>query len=327
MLTYRMAEPGDAEGCLSLLQQGHDPRFTAERFAWLHRQSPLGPSRRAVCVDGDRIVGLYSVIPRTIRLDDRRLVGGRDVDPVVHADLRGQGVFDQLLQFGLEHFHGIDFLYNFANPASARGFLRNGWRLSDPLEDRVCQLGYGRLLSREGLIWLASFARAGRRTSSSAVEIDGERVDAFLKNAEFDQRLFAPSGRLWAERNAAVLRWRYLEHPLHAYRWFLSDDGAALAVVRHDTSTNRLTVLDLVGLDREPQLTPFLPLWATLFPAASVNVWSSMPEAMRPHFIGNPLRRGQGLPFLTRPMPGAPAVSRLDETAAWFIAAGDVEVT
>ena len=329
-LSFRKYEPSDRQGCLDLLQAGHDPSFSSERFAWLHERSPLSPSEIALCLAGNRIVGIYSVIKKTARLGGATYVAGRDVDPVVHSSFRGQGVFSQLLKFGLENFIGIDFFYNFANPISARGFLRQGWRSVCPLDDRVYQLGFDRPLSKEFAIWCATGAWNARRTPTSVREITPEEAAGLLANPLARSQPREPDGRIWIERSPAYLRWRYLDCPMQQYRWFsagMADQSPSLAICRFNQDTNQLIVLDVVGFGAEPSVAPWLPLWARLFPRAWVGIWSTVPRRTRPGFIGNPLKRGMSRPFLARPFPGREPPAQLFLPDGWFVSHGDLEIS
>ena len=329
MLDFRLFRPEDTDRCLALIRAGHDPGFTLERFRWLHREAPLSPSCIAVCEDGNDIVGIYSVIRRTVRLGDRTFVGGRDVDPVVHPSHRGRGVFSRLLEFGLNHFQGIDFCYNFANPAAAHGFRRKGWSDAGPLEDRVCQLGFRSLFSKDFVIWCGSGSRVAKTPRAGTREIDRDELDAFLGERPADWSPIAPPARLWVERSPAYLRWRYLDSPLRRYRYFLhEEDGRprGLAICRFDADPNRLFVLDVLGLDGPADVAPWLPLWRRTFPGAWVGIWSTVPPATRRGFIGNPLNRGAGQPFLVRPFSGR-SPELLSRPGGWFVSHGDVEIT
>jgi hypothetical protein len=329
MLTYRRFRPDDFERCLDLIRRGHDPSFTAARFRWLHEASPLGRSEIALCTDGDDVVGIYSVIRKTVRLRDQAYTAGRDVDPVVDPRYRGRGIFRQLLEFGLQHFVGIDFFFNFANDASAPGFRRAGWFGGTPIEDRVFQFGYRRLSSKDFLRWATTGARHRLPQGEEVCEIDSETCAAVLREAEGLAAHRQPADRLAVERSADYVTWRYLDSPLHRYRLFLHGTPSrplALAVGRVDEAAARLLVVDVVGLGQSPCLAAWLPLWRNVLPNGGVGVWSTVPRSMRPGFAGNPLRRGQGLVFLMRAFPGREPLESVLRGNRWFMTHGDLEV-
>ncbi len=329
MLDFRMYELRDFGGCLDLIRAGHDSEFSEERFRWLHERGPAGPSQIAVCLRGDQLVGMYSALPKTVHFADANFCGGRDVDPVVHPSCRGQGVFGRLLEFGLANFKGFDFFFNFANPASAVGFRRHGWQDIMPLEDRICQLGFRSPLSRAGLLWglgrIVRPATGDFQTRVLTTETFGELLNSDSRFAGPDDQ--PPDGGV--RRNVAYLTWRYLEHPLHRYIYFLAENetgGAAIAICRHEEAADRLTVVDLAGFNMTPHLAIWLPLWKTQFPRATVTAWHSLPRQTLAGFIGNPGRRGRGQTFLVRECPGGETPSGLFVGSNWFLTRGDLEI-
>jgi len=330
MLTVREYRPEDRSGCLNLIRAGHDPTFSDERFDWLHSNSPRGRSLSAVCTDGQRIAGMYSVIPKTVKLGEKIYVGGRDIDPVVHPDWRGRGVFTRLLDFALAEFRGVDFVFNFANPASAPGFLSRDWRSIGPLEDRVFQTGYTSILSRDFLLWLGTGAKQNTSSDPTVRELALDEVSDLLSGASGPPAVTKQADRIWVERDPAYLKWRYLDSPLHRYRWFVQGDVGnklAFAICRHDSGTQRLIIVDTVGYGLQPSLCTWFPLWKSVFPRTWICVWSSVPPQVRAGFISNPLRRGHGRTFLVRPWPGRQVPEGLLALDSWSVSHGDLEIT
>jgi len=320
----------DLPKCLSLIRMGHDPSFSEKRFRWLHELAPLSPSSIAVCEEGNEIVGIYSVIRKTVRLGPRVFVGGRDIDPVVHPSYRGKGVFSRLLEFGLANFQGIDFFFNFANTASSAGFRKHGWKEIETLDDYVCQLGFSNPFSKEFFLWLATLARHKRRTSMECREINQEEASLLLSEPSFLKNLFPPTNRFWVERSPDYIKWRYLKHPTHDYLWFFMGDpgsGGGLAICRVDKGENRLNIIDFWGLGVEPDLDGWLSTWKKSCPGTLATVWSTIPQNSISCFITNPIQRGKGRKFLVRPFPGRDMPIQLTTPGGWFITRGDLEIS
>lgn len=329
MLDFRLYEPCDMGGCLDLIHTGHDAHFSEERFRWLHERGPAGTSQIALCLRGHQIVGMYSVLPKPIQFGGRYFCGGRDIDPVVHPSCRGQGVFSRLLKFGLANFKGIDFLFNFANPASSVGFRRQGWRDVMKLEDRVRQMGFRRPFSRAGLLWgLGRMSRTSRDDFCIRL-LDSE---AFAELLSGNPRFAKPGKRLnrgGVVRSAKYLKWRYLDHPMHRYLYFLAENGsggAGLAVCRYEKETDLLFVVDLADFGLWPNLCTWLPLWKEDYPTATVTVWHSLHPSILAGFIGNPASKGKGQPFLVREFLGGMAPKGYLEGGNWIITRGDLEI-
>lgn len=329
MLDFRLYEPGDMGGCLDLIRSGHDPDFSEERFRWLHERGPAGPSQIALCLRDQEIVGFYSVLPKPFRFLGLDVHGGRDIDPVVHPSCRGQGVFSRLLKFGLENFKDLDVLFNFANPASAVGFRRQGWRDVMTLDDRVRQLGSTSPLSKAGVLYslgkLNRYPRNDFRISTHDAKAFGEFLDSDSRFAEPDVHPFIGG----VHRSASYLKWRYLDHPLHQYLYFTAEDGTggvAVAICRYEKAAERLSVVDLVGFGMTPLICFWLPLWEGMFPLATVVAWRSLTPETLTGLMSNPTSRGKGRPFLVRQFPGGQATAHVLESGYWMITRGDLEI-
>jgi len=326
----RNYETSDRQKCIFLLRQGHDPDFSEDRFRWLHEAAPLGPSSIAVCEDGNEIVGIYSVIRKTVRLGRKTYIGGRDVDPVVHPSYRGKGVFSRLLKFGLANFPAIDFFFNFANPASVAGFLKQGWKEVEALDDSVCQLGFSNPVSIDFILWLCTSARHGRHKATGCKEISISEADHLISAPKFSDSPCPPANRIWVERSSEYLKWRYLEHPLHEYLWFVmgnEESGGGLAICRVNDSRDRLYIIDFLGFRTETDLGNWLSLWRKRFPRARASAWSTIPSQSSSCFVRNPFRRGQGRKFLVRSFPEREVPPQLAKPGGWFITRGDLEIS
>jgi hypothetical protein len=273
---------------------------------------------------------MYSVLPKTVAYQDGSFRGARDVDPVVHPSQRGQGLFGRLLIFGLENFQDLDFLFNFANPASAKGFRRGGWRDAPPLEDCVRQLGFDKPISQAGLLRFLGCLQPHRGPSFRTRPVsEDEFRDMLSENSRFATPT-SPPGRAGVERTADFLAWRYLDHPNHRYRFFLAegtDGGVAVAVCRHDERSGLLSVVDLAGFGIDPPLTTWEDDWKQQFPRARAVAWRTLPAGNLKGFIRKPLNRGRGQTFLTREFPGGEAPFELTDTGKWYLTRGDLEIS
>jgi len=319
-VTFRFHPVDRAAEYLALLRDGLDPDFPETRFRWLHAEGPWGPSRLAVCEANGRLVGGYAVTPRRGERDGRELWLGRDLDPVVHPDWRGRGLFGRLLEHAAAEPLPVALHYNFANPASAPGFRRHGWRDAGPIRDAAWQTSVTRPLSMELPLWLAGRLRPRRR--SPVRELDRPAVERLLAAPPPPP---AAPGRVRVVRSADYLAWRYLRHPWRTYRWFTAETEPPLtAVVSHHPERRRLLIVELLGGGERPDLGPLLQAWDTLFPRTWIALWSTTPRHLRRHLLVNPLRRGGGT-FLVRPAAGEPPPSTL-QPAGWYLTAGDLEI-
>ncbi|MFH1844055.1 MAG: GNAT family N-acetyltransferase [bacterium] len=324
MLTFRPYRPEDEQQCVELLQSGHDPAFSVERFRWLHFRNPLAPSVMVLGFADERLVGLYSAIKKRVVLDGRVYIIGRDVDPVVHPSQRGRGVFSQLLTQALAANQDIDFYCNFANRLSAPGFLKHGWSAIGSLADHVFQTGARSPLTTEFLYYLLTGARSWRCSPGDVREKTASETAMLLPGNA------APvAGRCGVERSAEYLSWRYFTNPLISYRYFLRFAGEALAallIVREFADSRTALVMELVSFTSDPaRIDPFLTVLKCEFPKYRLKTWSTMPAPARRYFRSNFLKRGQGQPFFVRPAPGRELPPAIFELNSWLVTHGDSE--
>ena len=330
MLNYRMYSTGDLGSCVRLIQEGHAPEFTEERFRWLHEQAPGGGSAIALCEEHSAIVGIYSVIRKTVSHAGRLYSAGRDVDPVVHHDYRRRGVFTSLLRFGLEHFRDIAFYFNFANAASAPGFRRSGWRDVGALDDYVCQLGFERVVSRDFVRWLSTGAWVDTK-AEGCEEVSCQAAHKIVRCLAPKMTASPDQTRIWVVRSIEYLNWRYFRNPLRReYRWFV--EGAhgvprSMVVGSVDNRNRRLTVLDLLDWSGEFEMRHYLACWSREFPGYWVGIWSHLPRRLVSGLVVNPLKRGSGWTFLVRAGSSGICPDGLFSPSRWWITRGDLEVS
>ncbi|MBU5638119.1 GNAT family N-acetyltransferase [Geomonas sp. Red69] len=323
-LIYRDYAPADFGNCLELLRTGHTDEFDARRFGWLHLENLLAPSRIAVAECGDRIVGMYAVIRKKALFGDCSYVAGRDVDPVVHPDFRGKGVFSGLLKHGLESFKDIDFYFNFANDLSRGGFIRNGWRQIGTLRDYVYQVGWTRLFSRQAALYLLSRCHYRAAKAEPAVELEFED----LRDLPFSLSALSRCG-FTVERSFGYLQWRYQRHPFNQYRYIgARADGRVtkVAIIRIDSRSREFVLCDFLWLDDvQPTLDFLFCHLRSLGCDFKLKMWHTYPGSVTGQFITNRMRSGhQGQGLLVR--SGRVAPEGLYDISKWNITFGDAEI-
>lgn len=323
MLSLRRYTPADQQKCVDLLQKGHDPNFTVERFNWLHHRNPLAPSDIALVVDGDTIAGFYGALKKKAVIDGQEYVLARDIDPVVDPNYRGKGLFGKMLDFALENFTDIDFFYNFANKASAPGFLKRGWQSIGPLRDYVSQTGYGSFFSRQFPLYLASCARRKKGFSGAVREISPDALEEGWTPV-------CPQGKIWALRDTAFIRWRYVMNPMKTYSFYALMDGEAvksICVTRFIEEKGHLLIIDYIHLVGEEEgLSPFLSFFRQQYGAVSVYIWQTSTDRMLVGFVTKPFKKSSGQNFLVRTFPGKPVPDKIYNIDNWYVARGDSEV-
>jgi hypothetical protein len=197
---------GDEDAILDLFARSfpHAPR-TREHFDWKFRRDPFGNKRISLTFDeAGRLVGHYAAYAVPFRDGERNLVANQIGDTMTDASVRhiGRGPTSVLGRTAL-HFYEtfcegkVAFNYGF-NVANIQRFSLKFLR-----SDRVEPVTYR---VRGPMRPLSRLARWARGYQLEAVTSAGVEFDELFARA-------APAYAFLVRRDAAYLRWRYLERP------------------------------------------------------------------------------------------------------------------
>ena len=328
-LAFRDFTERDIDACVQLLREGHDPRFSRGRFAWLHLQNPLAPSRIALAWDNNRLIGFYAVIKKKLLINGQTCIGGRDIDPVVHPDFRGKGVFGRLLQYGLVNFTEIDVLFNFANTLSAPGFLKQGWQSLGMLQDYIFQTdhnGWGvKPVFASALSW-SHLALVERSQDRRTVE---EVWPGSLRDYDGLFDCLLDSG-IQVERGAEYLDWRYLKKPGCNYRFFAEKNQGSierLYILKFNEDIPEIILCDVVQtFDAGSSFAALFCELRGLGRGYKIKIWGSFHRALQRQFVKKPFSAQFGQNVLVRQVPGKNNQPELYHIQNWMITHGDLEV-
>ncbi|HEX6194648.1 MAG TPA: GNAT family N-acetyltransferase [Jiangellaceae bacterium] len=254
-IVIRRMGPSDEPAVLALIEAAlgrqPDPR-NAGFFAWKHAENAYGPSPSWVALDGERVVGLRTLMRWEFETPTGSARAVRAVDTATHPECQGRGIFSALTRQALAELReeGIDFVFNTPNDKSRPGYLKLGWQ-------EVGKLPAGLLPSGLTSLPRIAAARTAAGMWSTPVEAglpvpealaDDDEVWTLLKS------LPAGSG-IRTRRTPEYLRWRYGFEPL-AYRALLAGtspgDGLLLVRVRPRGRATELVVADVLL----PEATP-----------------------------------------------------------------------
>lgn len=182
-----------------------------DRFRWKHEHGPFGRSRPWVAVEGSRVIAFAASMPWRLRLGERELLAGWDMDLAVSPDRQRRGVGTALVVRGLgapdrarEDLH-----LNHGNTGSGATVSKAGFAPGHRITVHYAPLRPVRLL------------RSRRRPRARPV--DDRRlppVEQALEDEDAVEELIArsvPHDRLVTARSVAYLRWRYVEVPGERY--------------------------------------------------------------------------------------------------------------
>jgi len=227
----------DINDVLELLSLGFNHSFSEERWLWLHHENLLAPSSIILVRHEDKLVGIYSVIRKYINYKGNRIVGGRDIDPVVHPDYRGKGIFSMLLNEGKQRFSEIEIFYNFANEKSSPGFIKNGWSKIVYRKLVVINLPVIRDFYRL-IILLISLNIRTKNLSISEF--------ALISDFKFENEELIYDGEIYVEKSKSYYKWRYDQNPDKKYRFFICTNNAKqIGVIICSETHNKLSINDI----------------------------------------------------------------------------------
>lgn len=292
-LTLRDVLPGDMAAVLALHTRVFGPDVDAQWFAWKYGQGPLQGHGQAVGAwHGDELIAYCGGVPRTLWRQGQRVRGLQIGDVMVHPARRG------ILTRHGPFFHVCKHFYDSRlGPEPQRPFqLGFGFP-----SDRALRLPVLLGLLRDGGV---NEALHWDTTASEALRLPWSwRWQALLPaDLRFDravnaawQSMRAQTGSLTlGQRDAAYLRWRYIERPNAAgtrdgapprYRFFAlhrpwSATPAGIAVL--DLRSTSAHWLDWVGpVELMPLASRACRLEAGRAGASELTAWASLAVAQQ----------------------------------------------
>jgi hypothetical protein len=171
---------------------------------WKLFSTDFGRCPSIVAMQGDRCVGLYTVLPTPLILDGVGISGAQSVDTMTHPDFRGRGMFLSLARSCYEEAaNDIALMYGLPNENSYPGFIKHlGWTHLDDITRWVRPLAVPRRLPRlvaalaDPLIMAVS--GLGQVTGSIGADMPAPGVSTIH-----------PAARCFVEKSPRWLAWRY----------------------------------------------------------------------------------------------------------------------
>lgn len=260
--TVRDATPTDLDTLRVLYLQVWGYNRPRQYDQWRYFTPPAGISPMSLAVDGERIVGAYTLWPVRIRIGGETVLGAQSMDTMTHPDYGRQGIFSTLAEasYAAAAARGFQVLYGFPNPLSYPGFTKKlGWTHTGDVTHWVRPIrpsGHARIPKLAGSLadLAARLLPAGRRHGLDIVRGKPAADDLAGLIAET-----APSfGACGIERSADWLDWRYADQAENGYRWISAyRDGVLLAAgawgmqgpAWGDVADGRAHLVELLGVD------------------------------------------------------------------------------
>ena len=280
--TIRPYQPGDESQILALFTQSFHVAQPVDLWSWKYARDPYGTGRISVAIDSEgRLVGHYAAYPIRFYAFGREVEAQQVGDTMTDPSIRhiGRGPTSILGRTAL-HFYDtfcagqVAFNYGF-NVSNIQKFSLRFLR-----SDRVEPVAYRSAPVAE----IPRISRAERWARGYQFTVAGEA------NARWDSlfRRLAPDYRFLVRRDAAYVKWRYLDRPerpyvLVAIRKWRHLVGWLVFRIRG----NKLTVGDLlIDPAHADAVEAVIRHLAHVYPIDSVDGW--FPP--RPPFLDEALR-------------------------------------
>ncbi len=197
----KKAELEDSQEILDLYNLVHKKELTMEWFHWYNFQCPNGPNRLYVAenaenAENSKIIGAWGMLPLSIKLGKKVVVGSFSSLATVHPDFQGMGVFIMLSEF-------VQSEEKLLGTEVSLGIFGEGdfWGMESLEWSALCDLDTYFL----------------RKRGWNPVSAQVTQVGHF--NADYDPLLegFSESVNFHIVKDHRFLNWRYLERPDQAY--------------------------------------------------------------------------------------------------------------
>jgi len=222
---------GDEEKILALRkalhpEQSYDHEKWMKWWRWLYKENPAGTGQIWFAEHEDKIVGQYTMVPASIKIETEVVPTGHGPDLMTHPEYRRQGVFETLAKrvyYEVEK-DGILFIFGFANRLSHLGLINKlCWFDISVMPVMLRPLNWGNIISikvaNKLLLGLLTFvANAAFNMAFRKPRLLRSADALAIKHVSyFDDRF----DRLWTRiscgypimlvRNKEYLNWRYVD--------------------------------------------------------------------------------------------------------------------
>lgn len=222
----------EKEQLVKLFRLSFGREMSEKLWEWKYITNPyVSPSSEViVAVDGGRIIGARPFLPTELWLDNQKILAAQHCDTMVHPDFRNQGLFGRMGKQSIKYLRENNYAlsYGFPGPMSRPGFLKQGYRVVVPTEMMFRPINYQRIFTKRlhrnilgkslGYIFDTVSNKRTLTAASKNTDIVVEIFDSYipaLREIDFWKR----TTKIDFVRSEKNLRWRFDQHPVHAYKY------------------------------------------------------------------------------------------------------------
>lgn len=212
-------------------------RFALQEREWLewkYWRNPYGGTLSYKILEEGRIVGAVALLPREFSYRGQRLIGIQAVDGLMGREIRGKGLFNDVMAFLWRQRPADEsvpyFFLSFPSlPASVKAHAFAGWERLEEFRLWTCLIDPGFLRRVRGLRWAPPLLRPLWRLWRSVLLAPLARGVEVLPVERFtaDRTPLFPEDRVHGDRSAAFMNWRVIDNPKDRMRAFQLREGGA----------------------------------------------------------------------------------------------------
>ena len=182
----------------------HNKVKTEDWFFWKFRDNPFGETILACAEENRKIVGCVAYGMQPFLLNEGKFKGILSFETFVHPKFQGLGVFSKLIKLAEEEATklGVDFMLNFPNSNSLRGFLKSSWQKLDSPEYWIKTKNIFKTFLN-----ITDLKKAFQPDPSNLLSL--ETPESYTQSSKTD--------RLSSVINLDYLNWRFFSHPVAHY--------------------------------------------------------------------------------------------------------------
>ena len=334
-LAVRSYRPGDEATLVAMFSTIFRERSLKE-WTWLFRKGPHGPADIHILESEGRTIGSVSHIPVDVWVNAEKLRLAIGCDVMVDREFRGLGGAELLFRTYHASEHGVDMNFGSVNAGSShvtRRHMGTSTMGGVPMWVRSRKHGASRgplrraLESAAGRIYAAVAAWPRPRTEVIDLPELGSEVDQ-LADASAS---FAPCVRV---RDAAYLRWHWLESPIGSWRVRAVRAssgvlrGLSVIGVKSQGPPVEGHIVELLARDAGALRALVLDAWARLREEGCdrvVCVYQDPRPWVRRTMLRTGFRRFRGPLIACGPL-SARAGELVGRLESWYLTGGDVDV-
>ena len=270
-LGVRPYRAGDEKALVEVYSSLFRERSMAE-WRWMFQQGPDGPADIGILESDDRVVGSIAHLPVAVWVGGRQLRLAIGCDLMITPECRGLRGSEQLVRAFLASEHGFDLNLGTVNESSSHVMGRYAGTVTMGRPPQWVRLrtrgGRHRALVRLAATTAERFyGTVSSWPSPNLAVVDLVNLGPEVDDLARESAGFAPCIRV---RDAAYLRWRWLEEPATRWRIRAARDadgglrGLAVFGARGDGLARRGIVADLLARDAPAVRALAIDAWTIL---------------------------------------------------------------